>query len=165
MLSRSASVVAVARSRSKVLRRFLTLAAVALTIVSAALAAVGTGTHFDRVSGTDSSTIPGASLRRGELRFFSYRDDAGKEIRFILGRDEAGHVQGAFDACQECARYGKGYTTSHGYLMCRFCGNRYKLNLSNSGIASCAPIKLQVREAGGAVVVDTSQLEQHQKLF
>lgn len=154
-------------ARSKVRTRgpFLIAAAVLLMVATMALAAIGMGRRLSLVTGAGSVTISSATVKRGEIRFFSYRDDAGKEIRFILGRDESGQVQGAFDACQECAQYGKGYTSSHGYLVCRFCGNRYKLNASNSGIGSCAPIKLQVREAGGAVVVDTSQLEQHQKLF
>jgi uncharacterized membrane protein len=142
----------------------LVVAAVALMAVTIALLAVGAEPTFTAVNGNDSITIPEASLKRGELQFFSYRDDAGKEIRFILGRDDAGQVRGAFDACEQCARYGKGYTSSHGYLVCRFCGNRYKIGAVPSG-TSCAPIGLTVRESGNKITVYTSELKRQRNLF
>ncbi len=154
----------VARSKAKLTGRLVIAAAVVLTAVTMALAAIGIGPRFASVSGKDSITIPGSELRRGDIRFFSWRDDAGKEIRFILGRDESGKVQGTFDACQQCAQYRKGYTSSRGYLVCRFCGNRYRLD-TTAGIGSCAPIRLPVHESGNAVTVDTSHLEQNRGLF
>jgi uncharacterized membrane protein len=152
-------------ARPKIRTRVLISAAVVLTVVTMALAAIGIGPRFTQVNGIDSIVISGADLKCGDLRFFSYRNDVGKEIRFILGRDESGEVVAAFDACQRCAQYGKGYTSSHGYLVCRFCGNRYKFNAKGTGIASCAPVKLPFRESAGSVVIDASQLEQHKELF
>ena len=152
-------------ARPKIRMRALIIAAVVLTAVTMALAAIGIGPRFTEVTGVDSIVISGADLKRGDLRFFSYRSDVGKEIRFILGRDESGEVVAAFDACQRCAQYRKGYTSSHGYLVCRFCGNRYKLNSHGTGIASCAPMKLSVRETSDRITVDTSRLEEHQQLF
>jgi uncharacterized membrane protein len=154
-----------ARPRTRISARVLISATVVLTVVTMALAAIGIGPRFTEVTGVDSIVISAADLKRGDLRFFSYRNDVGKEIRFILGRDESGEVVAAFDACQRCAQYRKGYTSSHGYLVCRFCGNHYKLNSHGSGIASCAPMKLPVREARDRITVDTSQLEQRQELF
>jgi uncharacterized membrane protein len=154
-----------ARPKRRISARVLIGGAVVLGVVTIALAGTGIGPRFTEVSGVDSIVISGADLKRGDLRFFSYRNDVGKEIRFILGRDESGQVSAAFDACDRCAQYRKGYTSSHGYLVCRSCGNRYKLNSRGSGIASCAPIKLPVREAGDRIMVGTSQLKQHQELF
>lgn len=139
----------------------LIVAAMALTAV---IVAVGAGPNITAVNGSDSITIPASSVKRGELRFFSYRDDAGKAIRFILGRDDTGQVAAAFDACQQCARYGKGYTSSHGYMVCRFCGNRYKIDAVPSG-TSCAPIRLKVSESGDTITVDTAELKRERNLF
>ena len=75
------------------------------------LLVVGIGPRVTQLAGRASVSIPGGELGRGEIRFFSYRDDGGKQIRFILGRDPAGKVQGAFDACQQCSQYRKGYTS------------------------------------------------------
>jgi len=135
------------RSRQRISGWFVVATIVAVTVVTAALAAVGSGPHFTEVIGVGSVSIPGASLKRGEIRFFSYRDHAGKEIHFILSRDEAGHVLGAIDACQVCARYRRGYTTSGAYLVCRYRGNRYKLDDHRSG-TSCEPVRFPVRESG-----------------
>ena len=106
------------------------------------------------------ATYPGI----GEIWFFSYRDDGGKQIRFILGRDRVGKVAGAFDACQQCSQYRKGYTSSRGYLVCRICGNRYPL-VSRAGVGSCAPIGLTVQDSGKTVTVETRQLKEHAALF
>jgi uncharacterized membrane protein len=138
--------------------------AVVLTAVTMALVVVGVGPRVTQLVGGDSVSIPGRELRRGEIQFFSYRDDGGKQIRFILGRDRAGKVQGAFDACQQCSQYRKGYTSSRGYLMCRICGNRYPLD-SRAGVGSCAPIRLIVQDSGKTVTVDTRQLREHGALF
>ena len=153
-----------ARGKNKFFGRSVIVAAIVLTAGAIALAAAGVGPSFTQVSGKDAVSIPAASLAKGSLRFFSYRDDAGKNIRFVLGRDDSGAVHGAFDACQQCAQYRKGYTSSRGYLVCRFCGNRYRLN-SSAGIGSCAPVKLPVHDNGAAVSVDTAQLTQQHGLF
>ena len=145
-------------------RRAIIACAILLTAGALALAAAALGPRFTQLSGRDSVTISGASLEKGSIHFFSYRDDYGKDIRFILGRDQSGQLHGAFDACQRCAQYGKGYTSSHGYLVCRYCGNRYRLN-SRSGIASCAPVELAVHEAGNTITVDTTELKRQRSLF
>ena len=106
------------------------------------LVVVGVGPRVTQLAGRDAVGIPGGELGRGEIRFFSYREDGGKQIRFILGRDRAGKVQGAFDACQQCSQYRKGYTSSRGYLVCRICGNRYPLD-SRAGVVSCAPFFIE----------------------
>lgn len=153
-----------ARARNKLFGRAVIAATIALTAAAIALAAAGVGPSFTQVSGAESISIPGAGLARGSLRFFSYREDGGKDIRFVLGRDVSGAVHGALDACQQCAQYRKGYTSSRGYLVCRFCGNRYRLN-STAGVGSCAPIKLPVRDTGTSINVDTAQLKQQRGLF
>ena len=152
------------RGKSRFLGRTLIASAIILTAGALALAAAGISPPFTHHNGRDSVTISGASLDKGSIRFYSYRDDAGKDIRFILGRDQSGQVRGAFDACQRCAQYGKGYTASNGYLVCRFCGNRYRLN-SRTGIGSCAPIELPVHEAGNTITVDTTELKRQRNLF
>jgi uncharacterized membrane protein len=154
----------VAHARSKLTGRVVTASAVVLTAVTMTLAVVGVGPRVTQLAGRDSVSIPGGQLGRGEIRFFSYRDDGGKQIRFILGRDRAGKVQGAFDACQQCSQYRKGYTSSRGHLVCRICGNRYPLD-SRAGVGSCAPIRLIVQDSGKTVTVDTRQLKEHEALF
>ena len=153
-----------AHARSKLPGRVVIASAVVLTAVAITLAAFGVSPRVTQLAGREFVSIPGRDLGRGEIRFFSYRDDAGKQIRFILGRDRAGKVQGAFDACQQCSQYRKGYTSSRGYLVCRICGNRYPLD-SRAGVGSCAPIRLIVQDRGKTVTLETRQLKEHGALF
>ncbi len=155
---------AMARPRLRWRGRVIIAMAIVLTTAAVALSTLGVRPHFTVVSGKDIVAVPRSELPAGALRFFAWRDDAGREIRFILGSDDSGRVQGAFDACQQCSQYRKGYTESRGYLVCRFCGNRYRLD-STAGFGSCAPVKLPVHEGGATVSVNTADLASHGGLF
>ena len=109
------------------------------------------GPQFTQVSANPSVSIEINDLQPGDVRFFIYRDRAGDQIRFLLARDAAGRIKGAFDACQRCYMHHKGYASSRGDLICRFCGNRYKLEAMESGLASCVPIKLPLQVTGHTV--------------
>jgi uncharacterized membrane protein len=117
--------------------------------------------------GTDSDlvTISTDTLGKEQVKFYSYRDRAGEELRFILARDSNGEVHAAMDACQRCYMYHKGYTWSHGYLVCKFCGNRYKLQAMESGLASCVPVKLPIRVTRRGVNIKSADLEHERGLF
>lgn len=121
--------------------------------------------QFISVAGEGSIDVPISGLKLGRVELFSYRDHAGNQIRFLLARDSNGRVHGAFDACEHCYTYHRGYTASHGELICRFCGNRYKLEAMDSGLASCVPIKLPVQIAGQTAKIRTAELERGRQLF
>jgi uncharacterized membrane protein len=153
------------RSKVKLSGRIAVVGTIVLTAVTMAIGAIGLGPRFISVTGGDSVTIPVADLHRGDVKFYSYRDAAGSQIRFILERFEGGRVQAAVDACKECAQYREGYTASNGYLVCCFCGSRYKVGKAPAGAVSCSPIELPVQVTGETVKVDTSLLQQHRGLF
>ncbi len=104
-------------------------------------------------------------LSRGSARFFCYRDRSGHLIRFVLARGVDGTVRSVFDACRQCYRFHKGYTIADGFLICRLCGNRYKLDEMRTGLASCQPVQLENTLRGGKVEVRVSALEQGHALF
>ncbi len=104
-------------------------------------------------------------LRPGEVRFFAYRDRAGEQIRFLLARDSTGRTKAAFDACQRCYVYHKGYVNSGEDLVCRYCGNHYRLEAMESGLASCVPVKLRVHVTGQTVSIKSADLERERGLF
>ena len=148
--------------------RKLKLGFIGLALVVAGTASLFIGRSapvFISVSGTDSVVIPTDTLARGQVRFYSYRRGAGEELRFILGRDSDGEVHGAMDACERCYTYHKGYISSHGYLVCKWCGNQYKLQAMESGLASCIPIKLPFHVMGQRVKIKPADLENHRARF
>jgi uncharacterized membrane protein len=109
--------------------------------------------------------IAASSIRQGEARFFSYKDDEGAQIRFVLARGENGEIHSAMDACRVCFGYHKGYRSSDGQLVCRFCGNKYELNRMMFGKASCAPISLPHHERGENIRLKASDLVARRAYF
>ncbi len=106
-----------------------------------------------------------ANLPTGAAKFLCYRTSAGDRLRFILARDDQGKVHAVFDACGQCYRFHKGYTVANGYLICRLCGNRYKLDHLRQGIASCVPVHLDSATHGDRVEIKVADLIKGRTLF
>jgi len=121
--------------------------------------------RFIQVAGDDVVGIQTSDLKPGSVKFYSYRDRAGAELRFLLARDSDGVLHAAMDACQRCYGYHKGYVTSDGYLVCKFCGNRYRLADMSRGLASCVPVKLSFKTDRQTAKITTSELEHNRHLF
>ena len=141
------------------------LALAVLTAVALSLSSMATGPQFITVSANPIVSIETDSLQPGDVHFFAYRDRAGDQIRFLLARDSTGKIKGAFDACRRCSMYGKGYFSSHGNLVCRYCGIRYKLESMESGFVSCVPVKLPFQTTGHSVNINPADLERERGLF
>jgi len=117
------------------------------------------------VEGKDTLVISGRVLDKGTARTFCYRDEAGKNLRFVLARGTDGKVRSVMDACSQCYTYHKGFAYSDGYLICRLCGNRYPIDHILTGKASCVPITLPSTEADGKVIIHTADLKKDRWLF
>jgi uncharacterized membrane protein len=143
----------------------LLVAVAAIGAIAISLATLGIGPRSTSVTGVGSINIDARDIQQGRVKFFSYRDDAGARIRFLLARDGNGEIRGAIDACQRCYTFHKGYTASNGYLICRLCGNRYKVDEKNLGVASCTPVKLPLASSGTTVQVKTIDLERARTFF
>jgi uncharacterized membrane protein len=141
------------------------LVIVALAIGAAVPAGPLLAPRCDRVNGERVVTASLDTLTPGTARFFCYRDRSGHEVRFVLARANDGAVRSVFDACRQCYRFHKGYTVADGYLICRLCGNRYRLDQMQTGMASCQPVHLENSRHGRTVEVRVAALEQGQQLF
>jgi uncharacterized membrane protein len=141
-------------------------AVVLLTIVAGV--AVGVTSMRPRcteVAGRALIDIPVSKLALGAIDFFCYHDSHGEQLRFILARDEAGKVHSVLDTCRQCGAFHKGYTASKYELICRLCGNRYKLNQIEAGKASCIPVGLATTQRNGVVEIKVSDLKQARQSF
>ncbi|HEY9158578.1 Fe-S-containing protein [Candidatus Binatus sp.] len=146
-------------------RSALLIAAAGLVAVAVSWSMMARAPEFSPVSANPSISIETDNLRRGDVRFFTYRDRAGDQIRFLLARDSTGRIEGAIDACRRCSMYRKGYVSSRGDLVCRYCGNRYKLEAMESGLASCVPVKLPFQVTGHTVNIKPADLQRERGLF
>jgi uncharacterized membrane protein len=117
------------------------------------------------VTGQGSVDVPISNLGQGDAEFVSYQDSAGKQIRFLLARDSKGRIHAAFDACQHCYAFHRGYALSHGELICRYCGNHYKIEAMETGVGSCIPVKLPFHIAGRSAKITTADLQRGHQLF
>jgi len=153
---------------SSMFRRPLFIGVLALT--AAVLAIVGHA-GFEERAGVLSSpnagwlTIQADEISPDAARAFTFKDAAGKKLRFLLARDSRGRLYTVFDACEQCFKFHKGYTISGHYVICGYCGNRYRLSEIAKGQASCVPVTLAHSEAGRTVRVSVKDLERGRDLF
>jgi uncharacterized membrane protein len=138
---------------------------VALAIGAAVVAGPMFAPRCTPVNGEETVTASVGGLRPGTARFFCYHDRNGRELRFVIARLEDGTVRSVFDACQQCYRYHQGYTIADGFLVCRLCGNRYKIDQMQEGVASCQPVHLEHNQHGNRVEIKVAALEKGQALF
>ncbi len=145
----------------------LVFAAIVVTVAFAALVLFRpiVGPACTTVAGAPTVGVLVANLPNGTAKFFCYRTSAGDRLRFILARDDHGQVHAVFDACSQCYRFHKGYAVADGYLICRLCGNRYKLDHLREGIASCVPVHLDSAIRGGRVEIKVADLTRGRTLF
>ena len=97
----------------------------------------------------------GEFKQQRELKHEGYRiaEPRGEpEIR-ANARANDGAVRSVFDACRQCYRFHKGYIVVDGFLVCRLCGNRYRLDQMETGMASCQPIHIENTQHGNKVEV------------
>jgi uncharacterized membrane protein len=146
-------------------RRIAFLIVVIVAVSTTVLSEVMRGPHFIPVFGGDVITIDLHDIGPGSVNFYSYKDRAGAQLRFLLARDSRGELHGAMDACRRCYLYHKGYTASGGYLICRFCGNRYKLDAMSRGLSSCVPVDLPIQVKGQTAQIKRADLEREAGLL
>jgi uncharacterized membrane protein len=146
--------------------KLATILVIVALAIGAAIAAVPVlGPRCEPLNGDVRVTASLEELSPGTARFFCYRDRAGHEIRFVVARANDGAVRSVFDACRQCYRFHKGYIVVDGFLVCRLCGNRYRLDQMETGVASCQPIHIENTQHGNKVEVKVAALEKGQQLF
>ena len=117
------------------------------------------------VNGSADVSVNVSGLRPGSARLFCYTDDAGKRLRFVLARGDDGKVRSVFDACRQCFTFHRGYRVVGGDLICRVCGNHYRIDRMAEGKASCVPASLPHEDDTGFVHIKTSDLRAGHALF
>jgi len=117
------------------------------------------------VTGRDDVSVNVAAMRPGSAQLFCYTDDAGKSLRFVLARGTDGKIRSVFDACRQCFTFHRGYQVVGGELICRVCGNHYRIDRMTEGKASCVPASLPHEDASGTVRIRTADLRTGHAFF
>jgi len=117
------------------------------------------------VTGRDDISVNATAMRPGSAQLFCYTDDAGKRLRFVLARGTDGKIRSVFDACRQCFTFHRGYQVVGGELICRVCGNHYRIDRMTEGKASCVPASLPHEDVSGTVRIRTADLRTGHALF
>ena len=108
----------------------------------------------------DFVKIPLSEVTR-KAKWYEY-DLGGAKIRFFVVKSKDGSIKTAFDACDVCYRYGKGYRQEGDYMVCNNCGNRYPiagLGTENKNPGGCWPGYLPNIIKEGNILIKKSDLE------
>lgn len=102
--------------------------------------------------------VPVGDLGTNEVRFYRFLNAGNQEVKFFIGRDEAGTVQVAFDANEICFKRKRGYEVNDGWLICRVCEKSFRLSEVNEDRGGCAPVAVAHRLEGDEVVIAESDM-------
>lgn len=126
-------------------------------VVAAELALEGRlgGEGFERVSPDRDQMVrlSLADLKPREVRFYRFLNPGNQEVRFFVGRDDAGHVQVAFDANEQCAKIKRGYRHEGEWVVCNKCDKAFRISEVNAGGGGCKPVPLAHRVEGDQLIV------------
>ena len=102
--------------------------------------------------------------------FYSYihrtSDTTGIEIKYFIVKASDGTIKSAFDACDVCWSFHKGYSQVSTFMRCNNCGNTYPISgLGTQGTGGCWPSYLPHEVDGDSVMVNKSDLEGGEWMF
>ena len=106
--------------------------------------------------------IPIEQVLDGHLHRFTWVNDRGKEIRFIIVQKRGTNLGVGFDACEVCGD--AGYYERKSEIVCSRCD--VVMNKSTIGLkGGCNPIPLASRIEDGQVIIRTSDVNKEEKRF
>jgi len=111
-------------------------------------------------SGDKDFKIPLSEISEN-AKWYEYKSN-GVTIRFFVVKANDGSIKTAFDACDVCYRYRKGYRQEGNYMVCNNCGNRYPiigLGTENKNPGGCWPGYLPNKIDGQYLVIKKSDLD------
>jgi uncharacterized membrane protein len=122
---------------------------------------------YERVTpGPDGAmAIDLAGLGPRQVRFYRFLNRANQEVRFFVGRDDAGAVQVAYDANEICAKTKRGYRHEGEWVVCNKCDKSFRLAEVNAGGGGCKPVPLKHRIEGGRLLLAENDVLTGWRLF
>jgi uncharacterized membrane protein len=152
------------------------LALVALTLVAVvayvftgtgggerAASAVGAGDgKLKAVNGEVS--LPVSELS-GKARFYDYKTESGKTVRFFAMKSSDGVYRAALDACDVCFKAKKGYSQEGEEMVCNNCGMHFHSAKVNEVKGGCNPVGLERKVADDKLNINARELESGASYF
>lgn len=106
-----------------------------------------------------------ADIEPRGVRFYRFLNTSNQEVKFFVGRDDAGHLQVAFDANEQCAKGKRGYRHEGEWVVCNKCDKAFRLSEVNEGRGGCYPVPLKFREDGEELLIAEADVLTGWRLF
>jgi uncharacterized membrane protein len=144
--------------------KLLAIVALALVAVAAYVVAGAGGERATAVTGNGPAAAgEGVSIPLSELsakaRFYEYKTEKGKTVRFFAMKSSDGVYRAALDACDVCFAAKKGYRQEGDDMVCNNCGNHFHSAQVNEVKGGCNPVGLTRKVAGERLNIDAKELE------
>jgi uncharacterized membrane protein len=109
--------------------------------------------------------IDTAEFKPLDVRFYRYLSAGNQEVKFLVGRDGAGHLHATFDANELCAKTRRGYRAQGEWLVCNKCEKAFRLAEVDANPGGCWPVTIAFRLEGSEVVMTEDALLTGWRLF
>jgi uncharacterized membrane protein len=127
--------------------------------VAATIAVVAVAGAFILTRGGGGGTeIPLAEVSDGNAHFYTY-ESGGTKVNYFVMQSPDGTVRAAFDACDVCYPYKKGYHQSGTAVQCNNCGRIFDSDKINVLEGGCNPAPLKRTVVGDKLVVSPTDIE------
>jgi hypothetical protein len=136
-------------------------AAIAVAAVAGALLLTrgGGGSEFAQAATVQGKVeIPVAQVSDGQAHFYTY-ESGGTKVNYFVLQSPDGTIRAAFNACDVCYPYKKGYHQDGNYMQCNNCGRRFRSDQINVLEGGCNPAPLKRKVVGDQLVITTTDLE------
>ena len=114
---------------------------------------------FKEVARSEFINIPVAEVDDGKAKFYSYKAESGRDVKFFVMKSSDGVYRAALDTCDVCYRAKKGYVQVGDQMVCRKCGQSFPSALVNEVSGGCNPVPLERTVADGKLVIAARTLE------
>jgi hypothetical protein len=132
----------------------------------------GGGTNPDN-NGTDPDPDPvveAISIPTKEctldVKWYEYNSN-GVDIRFFCGRSSDDEIHVAFDACDVCYEYKKGYSQDKSLMVCNACRKTFPIKAvgTENKAGGCWPSYLPMKIEDDKIIILISDLEEKRYMF
>lgn len=108
--------------------------------------------------------LPLATFDDGKAHYYTYMHN-GRPVEFLILKSADGVVRAAFNACDVCYPFKKGYHQEGDEVVCNNCGRRFPSNQINVVQGGCNPSPLNRTVDGADLVIQASDIAAGLKYF
>ncbi|GAB4401458.1 MAG: hypothetical protein Kow00123_10710 [Anaerolineales bacterium] len=108
--------------------------------------------------------FPLATFDDGQARYYTYIHN-GKPVEFFILKSADGIVRAAFNACDVCYPFKKGYHQEGDEVVCNNCGRRFPSNQINVVQGGCNPSPLNRTVDGDMLTIQAADIAAGLKYF